>query len=452
MIRHELTTTSRVRMLPMAFLTTALLTACGGGGSDSAVPALQSESVDATSSKPPQTVVSYGPNAVATWNDVGAATILLPPSPTGTPEERQPTYDLDLATLNIAIYDALVAITRSYQPFHASVPITPGQSDLPQASAVHGAAYAVLTRLFPSRSSVYKSTYDQAMAGADAQAIIAAQLGADIATQVLDWRANDGRWTPVSPYVPGTLPGEFRGVNPINQTRPYVRPFAMVRADQFRPDGPPALSSTDYAADVDEVQRMAGTNSTERSQDQSANARFFTDPPPTYSTRNYGRFATSQPTLVQNARLMAALWVGQSDALTGCFEAKYHFNRWRPTSAIRLADTDDNPATVADPSWTPFVATPNHPEYPAAHSCSAGALAEVLQQVFGTRQLQFTLDSKVTGTQQTFDSVDALAKAVQAARIHGGMHFRKSTVDGEVLGTKVGKLLMREHFNSTDRP
>lgn len=437
-------------VLATAAAVAAAFTGCGGGGtgvsSESAAPPAAAEK------GLPVPLVSYGANAVATWNEVGAATILLPPSETGTPEERRPTYDLDLATLNVAMYDAVVAITRSYRPVRATVPVTPGQPDLPQASAVHGAAYAVLSRLFPSRSAVYQSTYDQAMAGADAQALAAAALGAEVARQVLDWRADDGRWTPVPPYVPGTLPGEFRGVNPINQTRPHVRPFVMASAGQFRPDGPPALHSAEYAAEVDEVQRMAGTTSTERTAEQTTNARFFTEAPSTYATRNFARFATSQPTLVENARLMAALWVGQSDALTGCFEAKYHFDRWRPTSAIRLADTDGNPATVADAGWTPFVATPNHPEYPGAHSCSTGALAEVVQQVFGTRRVHFTFDSTVTGTAQSFDSVDAIARAVQLARIHGGMHFRSATVQGDVLGMKVGKLVMREHFAPAGKP
>jgi len=143
---------------------------------------------------------------------------------------------------------------------------------------------------------------------------------------------------------------------------------------------------------------------------------------------------------------MAMLWVAQADVGVGCFESKYVYEFWRPQSAIPLADTDGNPATIADPSWTPVVPTPNHPEYPAAHACVAGAMAEVLRSFFGAKKIDFTFTSTVTGTQHEFDSTDAMVRELQVARIYGGMHFRTSTVHGKVLGTKVGKWVATRYF------
>jgi len=145
---------------------------------------------------------------------------------------------------------------------------------------------------------------------------------------------------------------------------------------------------------------------------------------------------------------MAILYVSWSDALTTCFESKYYYNFWRPTSAIRFADTDGNSATIADPTWTPAVLpTPNFPEYPAAHSCGlGGAVAEVLRQAYGTNRVHFSFNSTVTGSTHTFDSIDAMEENVQLARIHGGMHFRTATVRGRELGAHVADMVIREHF------
>ena len=172
-------------------------------------------------------------------------------------------------------------------------------------------------------------------------------------------------------------------------------------------------------------------------------------PPPLFWTTNYQQFATSRPSLLENARLMAALWVGHADATIACFESKYHFLTWRPLHAIRLADTDGNPATdPADPTWTPVLPTPNHPEYPAAHSCIASVTASILEDEFGTSKLAFTFASSVTGSQQEYQSTNDLVSTIQRARIAGGMHFRSATVAGEELGKQVARHLLRRNFRA----
>jgi hypothetical protein len=343
------------------------------------------------------------------------------------------------------MFDAVNAIDGSYRRFAAQPTTATAGASLEAAAA--GAAYHVLKGLFPNRAAQYQAAYDSyvaALPDGDAKTR-GLQIGQEVAVQIVALRANDGRFTPVT-YTPTNLPGRFRGTNPINTFLPFVRPFTMHSADQFRADGPPPLTSAEYAADVNETRALGAANSSVRTAAQTEIARFYTEPPPSYWARNLRIFATADRGIAENARTMAALWTVQADALIACFESKYHFDFWRPFSAIQLADTDGNAATEADPSWAPVVPTPNHPEYPAAHSCGTGAAAESLQQVFGTKKLSFDWNSTVTGTTHHFDSTDDLGKEVQLGRIAGGMHFRTSTVHGEVLGTKVGKWVIRNHF------
>lgn len=420
----------------LALTAAAALTACGGGGVDNAREEAQ---------KRPLTLPHYDANAVSLWHAVGAAVVTSPALAAGTPEERRPNYALDMATLHVAIYDAVVALSRSHKPFMASVAAEAG---LPQDAAAHAAAFTVLSGLFPNHSAQYQPTYAAAVAALPPGAATdrALQIGRQIGQQVLTRRAADGRWTAVPAYVPGTAPGDFRGINPVNLTAPFVRPFAVLSNAQFRAEEPPALTSDEYTADFNETKAYGSATSSVRSAAQTEAARFHTMPPPLFWTRNYQQFATSQPTLAGNARAMAMLYVAHADASNTCFESKYHYNRWRPTSAIVLADSDGNPATLADTAWTPVVPTPNHPEYPAAHGCIAAATAEVLKAQFGTKRLSFSFSSSVTGSTHSYGSVDEFFDDVQDARIHGGMHFRTSVDEGRVLGMQVAKWVDHNFF------
>jgi hypothetical protein len=409
-----------------------LLDGCGGGGSGEVQPV---------------TIVSQGENAISTWDQIATDTINVAAAATGTPEERVPNFAFDLATMHVAIYDAVIAIAATHQPY-AVTPTTPAAGASMDAAA-SAAAYGVLKGLFPARSSVYQGTYDTLVAAipaGDAKARGLA-IGAEVARGILNRRANDGRDITLAPYVPGTAPGKFRGTNPVNRTFPYVKPFAMTSASQFRAPGPPALDSATYAADVNETKAFGSATSTVRTEAQTENARFATDPPARYWPRNLRRFATHSRSLAESARLMAMIWTAQADVSIGCFDSKYFYEFWRPTSAIQLADTDSNPATEADPTWTPVVPTPNHPEYPAAHSCVTAAMMEVIRSYFGTDKVSFSFDSGVPGTVvHSYTSTNGPIDEIQLARIHGGMHFRTSTVHGAALGTSVARLVFENHF------
>lgn len=393
-------------------------------------------------------------NVVADWDAIASSTITPPPGtvlqPPVTEAEQRPIFQVDLATLHIAIYDAVNAIDRTHEPF-AIIPTT-RPDGASQEAAVVGAAYGVLKGLFPGRSALYQSQYDAYVAGAaaDPSQVTGLALGAEVAAGVLELRKNDGRLTPAT-YLTTNAPGDFvPGPTPVvNTFLPFVKPFAIRRASQFRAPGPPALASERYADDLNEVKESGSAASVSRTADQTDLAKFYTDPPPLYTPRNYRRFATDSQSIADNARLLALLWVSNADSMLGCFESKYFYRFWRPRTAIPRAAEDGNPATIADTGWAPLLPTPNHPEYPAAHTCSDGSLAEGLRQFYGTKEISFTIDSRVPGLLHPvheFNSTDDFVEEVGDARVFGGMHYRSSVRDGARLGRRTTRWVAERFF------
>jgi len=424
----------------MAMITLActlvLLGGCGGGE-------------DPPQDQPVMIAVA-GPNAVSTWNEIASTTINVPGAATGTPEEQRPNFGADLATVHVAIYDAVMAIVGTHQPY-AIIPPS-AAADASQEAAVGSAAYRVLLGLFPARTAQYQAAYDGFIAAiADGPAKTKGiAIGAEAAAAILALRANDGRSVVLPTYVPGTGPGQFRGLNPVNRNGPYIKPFTLTSNAQFRATAPPALTSVAYAADFNETRTLGSATSTTRTADQSELALFGTATPPLYLQTNLRVFATTNRSLADHARLMAMVWVAVNDAGNACFESKYFYERWRPTSAITLADTDGNAATDIDAAWIPVVPTPNHPEYPAAHSCNSSAVAEILTAYYGTPNITFDFvgAGPATGITRHYTSMPAMLQEIQMARIAGGMHFRTSTIEGEVLGRNVAQWIVANRFKA----
>ena len=397
--------------------------------------------------------LAAGADVIAVFDEVADLTV----TPIGvtytavTPSEIRPVYASDIATVHTAMYDAVVAIKGGYEPF-SSVPNSPTAGASVNAAAA-AAACGVLRGLFPNRGPQYEPTcqsFIDSLPNGNAKSLGLA-IGAEVATGTLASRADDGRMTAVT-YTPGSDPGDFRGTNPVNVFAPFMRPFALESASQFRADGPPDLTSFAFARDLNEVKALGGAVSLVRTAEQTDLARFHTEPPPRFWPRNMRRFATDGRSVQEHARLMALLWVAQADASVACFDSKYHFDFWRPQSAIPLADTDGNPATEADLAWVPVVPTPNHPEYPAAHACNAAAVGAVLQRYFGTDKVKFAIDSAVPGltvATRNYQKIGAFLRDVKLARIYGGMHYRNSVNDGATLGTRVGNYIGRNYFKRT---
>ncbi len=403
-------------------------------------------------------LVGAGPasaDVVADFNAVGARTITPPAGavyPAVTPEEQRPVSFVDLATMHLAMYDAVVAIAGGFEPY-AVTPVSPA-AGASQAAAAGAAGCTVLAGLFPNRSAQYAADCApfQSGAGADEAANRGITLGIEVGLGMLAERADDGRDTTEN-YAPTGEVGHFAPAvagNPALHFAPYMRPFTLTSVQQFRADGPPDLTSATYAEDLEEVTRLGRAGGAELDAEQQDIARFHTENPNVFWPRNL-RPLLSRPTLLENARLAAMLYTAFGDATIACFESKYYFDAWRPRTAIPMADMDGNPATAADPAWSPFVGTPNHPEYPAAHACSGGVVAEVLKSYFKTPKVALSWSSTVTGTTHEFDSVHDMVRELKVARIYGGMHFRFSSDHGATLGKRVGQWVTSTHFKPTGK-
>jgi hypothetical protein len=145
---------------------------------------------------------------------------------------------------------------------------------------------------------------------------------------------------------------------------------------------------------------------------------------------------------VHTARMLALTHLAGGDAMIACFDAKYRYRFWRPVQAIPRADTDGNPTTAPDPTWTPLRTTPPFPEYPSAHACHSGALATVLAALFGSGRVDFELDSLVTGQTRSYPRFADVPREVNNARVWAGFHFRGSDMAGSTLGERVGRFVL----------
>ena len=356
------------------------------------------------------------------------------------------------AMVHIAIYDAVNAVDGRYTVF-AVKPTTPARGASREAAAA-AAAYRTLLGLYPDQAAVLDPAYTASLAKipngvAKARGI---RIGEEVAAAWLEMRADDGREANV-PYEFGDGPGVYQRTPPAfpNPAMPWlavVKPLALTSPAQFRAYGPPDLTSRRYAQDFEMTKRLGAANSAERTTDETETARFYTENPLTFFGRNVRELtAARRLPIIESARLMAMTFVSIADSMTACWDSKYHFNFWRPVTAIPAADIDDNPATEADPSWMPLANTPPHPEYPAGHGCLSTALAESLRFYFRTSRVRVTLTSTVPGTvPHVFRDTRDMIEEVKMARVFGGMHFLTSVEHGTLIGQDVARWVARHHF------
>ena len=373
--------------------------------------------------------VDLNASVVTDWNAIATTAIV-------TNAGRPPSAAIiDIAYVNIAIYDAVNAIDGRYSVFAAS-PTTATAGASEEAAAL-AAAYTILRTFFPSQSAFLDSQYGASLAAiADGDSKTRGiAIGQEVAAAFLQQRSGDGRNAPIT-YTPGSGPGAWQPTPPA--FAPAATPWAAQMRRQFRADPPPALDSAAWAADYNETKTFGAIDSTARTQQQTETGRFYTEHTGAQYNRILREFAASQNfALADEARFLAQMTVSGADAIIGVFNSKYQYGRWRPVTAIRATD---------DPAWTPLAVTPNHPEYPAAHGAFTGALAEGLRNFFGTKDVTITLSSTVTNTTRTFNNTDDLVKEIVGARIYGGMHFRTSIIQGKVQGTKAAKLVAKNYF------
>jgi PAP2 superfamily len=371
------------------------------------------------------------------------------------------------AIVQASVFDAVNGIDRKYAPVH----VPPGgDAGASRRAAVVEAAYTALVALYP----LQKSTFDArlsvsltAIASDPRETSVGITggiaWGQTAANGILSWRATDGFIPAPAPFVGGTAVGEWRPTPPgllpgAGPQFAYMTPWAISAPSQFRPDGPPALTSARYTADFNETKTMGRDSSTIRTADQTIYAWFWAASTATYIWNHLadslilrderdddddsGRSHEHRNSLLKNARLLALLDIAMADAAIACWEAKYHYVFWRPVTAIPLADTDGNPATISDPSWMPLFATPAHPEYPSGHSTVSGAAAGVLASFYGERK-HFTVDNDLMiGVTRSFRSFSESLDEVKNARIFAGIHFRSACDDGQTIGIQVANWVL----------
>ena len=349
------------------------------------------------------------------------------------------------ALVHLAQHDAVNAVAPRYESYAF------GGRDAaadPEAAAA-AAAHAVLAAVYPARRARLDSTLAASLAAVPDGEVEARgiALGTQAAAAILARRENDGSDTPVvGDYTPGTGPGRYQFTPPFTLAfQPgwrFLRPFALTRPDQFRPKAPPALGSKAYADAFAEVKSVGQAGSATRTPDQTAYAKFWYE----FSELGWNRIARAVASdralgLQGTARLFALLNVAMSDAYVAGWDAKYHYDFWRPITAIRAAATDGNPATAPDAAWEPLMVTPPVQDYPSTHSALGDAAAEVLASVFGDRTaFTFTSPTAVPAdSARSFARFSAAADENADSRVRAGIHFRFATDAGQELGRRVGR-------------
>ena len=355
----------------------------------------------------------------------------------------------NLAIVHAAIYEAVNAIEGMCEPYLISLTAPSGASA--EAAAV-GAAYECLAHLYPSQIASFDAAYNRFLASTSPtmsreDGLMLGQIAGLI---ILSWRNGDGSSTTYA-YIPGAEPGDWRRTSPFFRPPelpqwPYVHPFAMTNGAQFRPIGPPSLTSTQYARDFNQVKELGARDSNNRTPEQTLIARFWSDfsytvTPPGHWNQIAQNVATNRGnTLIQNARLLALLNIAMADAAIIAWDAKYVFNFWRPITAIQEADNDGNPDTKAEPNWTPLLNTPPFPEYTSGHSTFSSAAATVLAEFYGTDQISFTVGSDtLPGVFRSYESFEAAAEEIGLSRVYGGIHFLSADLDGLQSGHELGE-------------
>ncbi|HET6928739.1 MAG TPA: vanadium-dependent haloperoxidase [Candidatus Acidoferrum sp.] len=417
----------------------------------------------ATSYSAPANVKHQGPqdsstqqvNPVLQWN---RALLVIVRTPGAQPATVHPTRNF--AIMHAAIYDAVNAIDRKHRPYLVRLSGVP--RDASQEAAAAAAAHEVLVALYPAFRAALDAQLQQSLAqipdsNAKTEGI---QIGQSVADRIVAARNNDGSSASPIPYVFGTAPGDYQSTPPNFPPQPQfthwsrVTPFALENANQFRPGPPPALTSDAYSDAFNQIKSVGIANSTTATSDEALTGRFWNGAIQNYWNEIAQTLSLARGlTTAQNARLFALLDLSFADDVIAFYDAKYTYNFWRPVTAIRAADPEINPETIADPNWIPEVGkTAPDPSYPGAHAVISASAAEVLISFFDKDRADFNVTSEVLpGVERSFTSISAAAEEATLSRIFGGQHFRFDLTTGQRLGRDVADFVV-ENFLTPGQP
>ncbi len=369
-----------------------------------------------------------------------------------------PAASRALAMLHAAIYDAVNGITRTHETYRVESAV-PRSASLESAAAA--AAHTVLVAVFPGDADVFDGLYVTSLAaipnGPHKNAGVS--WGERVGTDIVRWRNNDNSAATISPPTDNG-PGSWQPTPPaygayLLPQWAFVEPFAIPTSSYFRPAGPPAITSTRYAADYNEVKAFGAAFGSSRTAAQDEIALFWADvagtetPPGHWNTiaqdvaRQFGN------SLEQNARLFALLNIAMADAAVAAWDAKYVFDNWRPVTAIRNGESDGNAGTAADPTWSSFIVTPPFPDYVSGHSTFSAAAATVLALFYGSDAVAFTTGSDfLPGVRHSFGSFSAAASEAAVSRLLAGIHFRTAIEDGLTAGVEIGEWTFTHYMSA----
>jgi hypothetical protein len=386
-------------------------------------------------------VISTAPPAFADvitdWNE-NAVTFVTPRMAPGAAQRV-------VAIMQVAMFDAVNSIERRYRPYLVQLPAAPTTSKEAAATAAAGIVLASLIPQVQEQMKGMTTSYLASIPNSDAKAE-GIKLGETVAAKLLEARAKDGADAPDA-YRYKTKPGVYVPTPiTVSSTWGNVTPFALAKSSQFRPAPPIALKSGEWATDYNEIKDLGGRTSTKRSDRQTEDARFWLITGP-QSTEPVVRqvVEAKKMSVIDSARFMALTAMAGADAAIAVFDAKYHYEFWRPITAIRNGDQDDNPGTERDATWQPIDNTPMHPEYPCAHCIVSGAVASAIETLLGTPEVaEITMTSPTApGATHRWTNIRAYNEEVSHARIWAGFHYRFSTRVGQEMGRKIGEYVVK---------
>jgi hypothetical protein len=355
------------------------------------------------------------------------------------------------AIVQLAVFESVNAITGEYHPYLGTI-VAPRDAS-PEAAAIQ-AAYRVLRTYFSASASTLDTERANSLASiADGQAKTnGIATGEAAALAMIALRANDGS-SPPQFKIPGTpVPGEWQAtpscpiVNGVAVGIAYqwqnITPFGISSVKEYLLEPPPVLTSHEYAKTYNEVMTVGGIDSTERPPDRANVALFYAAASPTQVFNQAVQQVAQERwhSLTENARALALMNMATNDSLVAAFFNKYHYNFWRPETAIHAGDTDGNPKTDPDPSFVPFVVTPCFPSYPSNHGSAANSAAVILRRIYGEGGHFITLsNATVPDIVLQYMTFKQITEDISDARVYGGIHFRTDQVAGERLGDAIGK-------------
>ena len=361
----------------------------------------------------------------------------------GAPGPRSADRERATTRATLAMFEAVNAIDRRYQ---THLDFAPGERSASQDAAAATAAYKVLLKHYPANKAALDESYTLTMTQIGSGPAVEAgkAIGERAAAAAMEANGLDPA-VALQPYRPRTVPGEWvaTALPSLEPYWPALKPWALPSVDAVRPPPPPALTSERYARDVEEVRRLGGKESKERTPYQALIARYRQ----AFDVGPAVRRATDAPgrSQVENARFLALYQMANDDAVQAMVVAKQQYDYWRPITAIRNGDKDGNAETQHDPAWEPLIATPNFQEYPCGHCALAGSIAEVMEHESGWKPGQGVRVASLlnpTSVIQVLPNWRDWAQQVSDSRMLGGVHYRFSNEAGEEVGRKAARIAL----------